>query len=342
MAANINGSLRVAGQVLNLKPENLAADPTGGGLVESRIWYNTVTKAIKFYNGTAVASVGDVTTAALTAALAPYAQTTDVNTAISNAVTDLVSGTEMQAAIDNALAGLDFQADVLGVEADYTNVAGRYIYTDGSKFTSGAAAAAGDIVVVNGAGVIQSVAYDVSAAGPGALTWNRQAVQWFRYDGTSWDLFGGLTGFTAGNGLQDASGTVSVKAANASIVVDGTGVKVGDLSATYVTPAALTTALADYVTDTDLTAVTGVINDLQAQVGASFFSFDSGATSATTHTITHNLNYRWPIVQLIDPATNQLITGVESIEFTSVNELVVTLGTAATLRASISWLKTGA
>jgi acetamidase/formamidase len=88
-----------------------------------------------------------------------------------------------------------------------------------------------------------------------------------------------------------------------------------------------------------LTAVTGVINDLQTQVGASFFAFDSGATSATTHTITHNLNFRWPIVQLIDPTTNQIITA-DSVEFTTANELVVTLATAATLRASISWLNT--
>lgn len=243
MAANINGSLRVAGQVLNLKPENLAADPTGGGLVESRLWYNTVTKALKFYNGTAVASVGDVTSDALTAALVPYAQTTDVNSAITTAIADLVSGTEMQNAIDNALAGLDFQADVLGLETDYVATPGRYIYVDGSLFTSGVAAAAGDIVTVDAAGVILSVAYDVSVAGPGALTWNRDGAQWLRWNGTDWAEFGGLTGVTAGDGIEKTGDVIAVKASNASIVVAAGGISVGDLSATYVTPAAQTTAI---------------------------------------------------------------------------------------------------
>lgn len=551
MPANINGNLRVAGQVLNLKPENLAVDPSGGALVESRLWYNTVTKTLKLYNGTAVVDAGGVSAADVTAALIPYAKTADVNTAITSAVTDLVSGTEMQNAIDNALAGLDFQADVLGLESDYVATAGRYIFVDGSKFTSGVAAAAGDIVTVDAAGVILTVAYDVSAAGPGALSWNRAGVEWLRWDGATWAEFGGLTGFTAGDGiektgdvvsvkldgaslvksgaglkvgdlsatyvtpaaqttaistataglqsaaqvaaaistatagLQDAdevnaavlailvdyaksadvtteistavtglasttsvnnaianalagldfqadvlgletdfagvagryimvnglsgitavesntndiveanaagqetsleydvsvagpgalvwnraasmfmrwNGTtwaefggltgftagdgiektgdvVSVKASNASIVVDNTGVKVGDLSATYVTPAALATATADFVTEADLTSVVGVVNAVQLQVSNSFFGFNSGATSATTHTITHNLNYQWPIVQLIDPVTNQTVIA-DSIEFTTANELVVTLATAATLRASVSWLNT--
>jgi hypothetical protein len=345
MAANINGSLRVAGQVLNLKPENLAADPTGGGLVESRLWYNTVSKAFKFYNGTGVVDLaaGGISQEDLETALLPYAETTEVNSAISTAIADLVSGTEMQSAIDNALAGLDFQADVLGLETDYVATPGRYIYVDGSLFTSGVAAAAGDIVTVDAAGVILSVAYDVSAAGPGALTWNVDGIQWLRWDGTTWAEFGGLTGFTAGNGIEKTGDVVSVKAANASIVVAAGGISVGDLSATYVTPAAQTTAistaLADYATDTELTAVADDVTALETKVTGSFFAFDSGATSATTHTITHNLNFRWPIVQLVDPTTNQIITA-DSVEFTSVNELVVTLATAATLRASVSWVKT--
>lgn len=348
MAANINGSLRVAGQVLNLKPENLAADPTGGGLVESRLWYNTVSKAFKFYNGTGVVdlSAGGISQEDLETALLPYAETTDVNSAISTAVADLVNGTEMQSAIDNALAGLDFQEDILGFETDYTNVPGRYILVDGLSGITANVGNANDIVEVDAAGQATLLAYDVSAQGPGALVWNRAAANggaWYRWNGTNWAVFGGLSGFTAGNGLEDVEGTVSVKASNASIVVAAGGISVGDLSATYVTPAAQTTAistaLADYATDTELTAVADDVTALETQLGASFFAFDSGATSATTHTITHNLNFRWPIVQLVDPTTNQIITA-DSVEFTTVNELVVTLATAATLRASISWVKT--
>lgn len=554
MPANINGSLRVAGQLLNLKPENLAVDPSGGGLVESRLWYNTVTKTLKLYNGTAVVDAGGgVTEQDVIDALVPYAKTTDVNTAISNAVTDLVSGTEMQNAIDNALAGLDFQADVLGLEADYVATAGRYIFTDGSKFTSGVAAAAGDIVTVDAAGEILSVAYDVSAAGPGALAWNRAGTEWLRWDGATWAEFGGLTGFTAGDGIektgdvvsvkldgaslevsaaglkvgdlsatyvtpaaqttaigtavsglqsaaqvtaaitaatadfQDAdevnaavvaalvtyaksadvtteistavtglastvsvnnaianalsgldfqadvlgletdfagvagryilvdglsgitptvgnandivevtaggeatvlaydvsvagpgalvwnrdaamflrwNGTtwaefggltgftagdgiektgdvVSVKAEDASILVGTNGVKVGDLSATYVTPAALTTAVADFATDLELIAVSDDVAALETKVAASFFAFDSGATSDVTHTVTHNLNFQWPMVQVVDRATNKTFTP-DGIEFTSANELVITLDTAAAVRVSVSWVKTTA
>lgn len=556
MTANVNGSLRVAGQLLNLKPENLAADPIGVGLVESRVWYDTIAKGLKLYNGTAVVDLaGGISEQDLVDALVPYAQTADVNTAISNAVTDLVSGTEMQNAIDNALAGLDFQADVLGLETDFTNVAGRYIlvdgttfatgvvaaagdivtvntsgeiltvaydvsaagpgalawnragtewlrwdganwaefggltgftagdgidktgdvvsvkldgasltvsaaglkvgdlsatyvtpaaqttaigtavsglqsaaqvtaaieaavadfqdatevnaavvaalvgyaqsvdvtteistavsglasttsvnnaianalsgldfqsdilgletdyvatagryiYVDGSLFTSGAAAAAGDIVTVDANGAVISVAYDVSAAGPGALVWNRDAAMFLRWDGATWAEFGGLTGFTAGDGIAKTGDVVSVKAEDASILVGTNGVKVGDLSATYVTPAAQTIAInaavADFATDLELIAVSDDVTALETQVGASFFGFNSGATSATTHIVTHNLNYQWPIVQVIDPVSNQTFTP-DSIEFTSANELVITLANAATLRASVSWLKT--
>lgn len=555
MPANINGSLRVAGQLLNLKPENLAVDPAGGALVESRVWYNTVTKGLKLYNGTAVVDLaaGGISEEELTAALVPYAKTADVNTAITSAITDLVSDTELQNAIDNALAGLDFQADVAGLETSYVDTPGRYIYIDGTQITGGLAASAGDIVVVDNTGAITAIAYDVSVAGPGALAWNRAGTEWLRWDGATWAEFGGLTGFTAGDGIEktgdvvsvkldgasltvsgaglkvgdlsatyvtpaaqttaigtavaglqsaaqvtaaitaatadfqdadevnaavvaalvtyaksadvtteistavtglasttsvnnaianalagldfqadvlgletdfagvagryilvdglsgitatvgntndivevtaggeatvlaydvsvagpgalvwnrDASmflrwnGTtwaefggltgftagdgiektgdvVSVKAENASILVGTNGLKVGDLSATYVTPAALTTATADFLVEADVAPIAQIVNDVQTQVGASFFGFDSGATSDVTHTITHNLNYQWPIVQVIDRATNKTFTP-DGIEFTSANELVITLDTAAAVRVSVSWLKTGA
>ena len=272
MAANINGQLRVAGEILDLKLEKLGADPTGGGLVESRIWYDTVAKAVKLYNGTAVVGVGGgISAEDLADALTAYAQTSDVNTAISNAVQDLVSGTEMQGAIDNALAGLDFQSDVLGLESDFVATAGRYIYVDGSNFATGVAAAAGDIVVVDAAGVITANAYDVSAAGPGALTWNRTSATWYRWNGTDWAEFGGLSGFTTGNGLQSAGDVVSVKAADASIVVDANGVKVGDLSATYVTPAAQATAISGLQSAAQVTAaINAAVADFQdeAEVNA--------------------------------------------------------------------------
>jgi hypothetical protein len=557
--AEVNGNLLVKGQHLNLKPETFVTDPLVGTLgAEARVWFNSTTKALKLFDGTAIVALGEgggvseqEVTDAIAAALIPYAESADVTTEIATAVSGLVNTTALNNAIDNALAGLDFQADVAGLETDYVDTPGRYIYVDGSSFTSGVAASAGDIVTVDNTGAVLTVAYDVSAegagalawnttgvewlrwngtdwaefggltgftagdgiektgdvvsvkldgatltkgvnglkvgdlsatyvtpaalatatadfqteaevaaaitagtstfqtaaqvgtlidtaltpyaesadvtaeiatavtglastasvtsaidnalsgldfqsdilgfetdfagvagryilidglsgitptvgnandivevtaggeatvldydvsvAGPGALVWNRAAANggaWYRWNGTNWAVFGGLSGVTAGNGIADDEGTISVLAENASILVGVAGIKVGDLSATYVTPAAQTAVLADYVLETDLTTtLAGYATDAEVttQIGTSFFAFDSGATSATTHTVTHNLGFQFPIVQVIDRATNMSVIP-ESIEYTSVNELVITLGVAATLRASVSWV----
>lgn len=118
--------------------------------------------------------------------------------------------------LENAVAGLDFQADVLGNEADFvsgTSVAGRYILGDGSKFTGASAkgAAAGDIVEVDATGAVTKLDYDVSVAGPGAMTWNRNSSVWYQWNGTAWSVFGGLSGVTAGTGLLKDGNTLSVK-----------------------------------------------------------------------------------------------------------------------------------
>lgn len=331
MAANINGSVRIAGQVLNLKPENLAVDPSGGGLVESRLWYNTVSKAFKFYNGTGVVDLaaGGISQEDLETALLPYAQTTDVNSAITAAVTDLVSGTEMQNAIDNALAGLDFQADVLGLESNYVATPGRYIYVDGSNFTSGVAAAAGDIVTVDAAGVILTVAYDVSAAGPGALTWNRAGVEWLRWNGTDWAEFGGLTGFTAGDGIEKTGDVVSVKLDGASLEVSAAGLKVGDLSATYVTPAAQTTAIS--------TAVSGLQSAAQvtAAIEAAVVDFQD-ATEVNAAVVAALVGY----AQSADVTTeiSTAVTGLAST--TSVNNAIANALAGLDFQADVLGLET--
>lgn len=346
----LNGDLQVLGVHKDFKLEVLVSDPTLGSLGSApRLWVRD--GAVRFFNGTAISAVGDLTAADLTAALDDYSTTAQMNTAIGNAVAGLVSNgdlttaleaystttqmntaisdgistalvpysttTQMQAAIDNALAGLDFQSDVLGLESDFVATAGRYIYVDGTTFSSGVAAAAGDIVVVDASGVITAVAYDVSAAGPGALVWNRATGSWFRWDGSDWAVFGGLSGFTAGNGLQDSAGTVSVKAADSSIVVDATGVKVGDLSATYTTVA--------------------VHNALVTRLSDSFVQYSAGA-SATTHNVAHNIGNRTPLVQVIDKADYTTIVP-DSITYTDTNNLVVALGVAADVIVNVAWLK---
>lgn len=116
--------------------------------------------------------------------------------------------------LEAAMLGLDIQADVVGTEADFAGVAGRYILVDASTFTGAveAGAEAGDIVVVDAAGAITSVAYDISVAGPGALVWNRADAVWNQYvSGTSWSEFGGLSGVSAGVGLLKDGNTISVR-----------------------------------------------------------------------------------------------------------------------------------
>jgi hypothetical protein len=116
--------------------------------------------------------------------------------------------------LDNAVANIakDYQADVLGTEADYVDTAGRYIFGDGSKLTAGATgASAGDIVVADNTGAVLSVAYDVSVEGPGALVWNRTDEVWNQWNGTVWSEFGGLSGVNAGVGLSKSGNTISVK-----------------------------------------------------------------------------------------------------------------------------------
>lgn len=279
--------------------------------------------------------------AAIVAALTDYAKSADVTTEISAAVSGLATSQSVTNAIENALAGLDFQSDVLGLESDFAGDAGRYIYVDGTTFATGVAAAAGDIVVVDAAGVITELAYDVSVAGPGALVWNRTSAMFMRWDGATWAQFGGISGVTAGNGIEKSGDTISVKAENSSIVVGANGVKVGDLSATYVTPSALTTALADYISTGDFSAFATAFNTLQLQVSQSWYEFDSGATSATSHTVTHNLGHRFPIVQVVDKATNEVFTP-DRIFFTDENSLVIDLGVAAAVMVQVSWRGTGA
>ncbi len=45
-------------QILGLRVEVLASDPAGGGLYEGRLWFNSTTDLLKYYNGSAVVSLG--------------------------------------------------------------------------------------------------------------------------------------------------------------------------------------------------------------------------------------------------------------------------------------------
>lgn len=138
----------------------------------------------------------------------------------------------VKSSVDNAITGLDFQKDVLAKQIDATLDPGsapatgdRYLITNSvdlhANFGTITGVEDGDIVEHDGAEF--QVVYDVSVEGEGALVWDRTSNSWQRYDGVSWDRFGGLAGVTAGPGIDVSGDTVSLDADNTTIYNNGTG-----------------------------------------------------------------------------------------------------------------------
>jgi len=124
-----------------------------------------------------------------------------------------------EAYVDLALAGLDFQPDVLGVQIDASLDPGaaptdgdRYVLTDSGTLNGNFGTITGvsdnDIVEYDGSDFV--VVYDVNVQGEGALCWDQDTNTWQRYDGTNWSEFGGLSGITAGAGLTKTGNTIDV------------------------------------------------------------------------------------------------------------------------------------
>lgn len=66
MATEVLVNLDLNGnQLLGLRLEVLAADPTGGGLYEGRLWFNSTSDVVKFYSGSQVVSLPPAATGVL-------------------------------------------------------------------------------------------------------------------------------------------------------------------------------------------------------------------------------------------------------------------------------------
>jgi len=135
----------------------------------------------------------------------------------------------------NALSGLDFQKDVIAKQVDNTldpgaspNNGDRYIITDSSNLHTnfGSIPGIGNNDIVEYTGSVFEVVYDVSVQGEGTLVWEQTGNIYQRWDGTSWDEFGGLSGITAGNGLTKTGNVINVNSANASITVNPDNIEV--------------------------------------------------------------------------------------------------------------------
>lgn len=121
--------------------------------------------------------------------------------------------------LETLAAGLDFQADVLNIQTDATLDPGatpttgdRYIITNSAALHANFGTITGigdnDIVQYDGANFV--VSYDVSVSGEGALVWDRNSDFFRFYNGTNWSEFGGLSGVTAGVGLEKSGNTIFV------------------------------------------------------------------------------------------------------------------------------------
>lgn len=162
-----------------------------------------------------------------------------------------------------------------------------------------------------------------------------------------------------GNGLQGAAGqAITVKSTNGiEVTAAGVGVKVKDaggvlvaatgieldfvaLSAKYLDKDATSEqalagplALAGAPT-ADLHAATKLyVDELATKVAAGQFLY-SGASAATSHTVTHNLGQQYPQVTVVDANDNVVIP--QSIKFDTANQLTVTFASAVTCKVSVT------
>lgn len=145
-----------------------------------------------------------------------------------------------QVDIDNALAGLNWQQDVNGVQVDATLDPGavpvegdRYVVTNvaalHANFGTIADVANNDIVEYVGGGFV--VAFDVSveAKAEGALAWNSGSQSYTRYAGGAWGAFGGLDALQPGVGLSKDGNVLNVNlgAGIVELPTDGIGIDLG-------------------------------------------------------------------------------------------------------------------
>ena len=121
--------------------------------------------------------------------------------------------------IENALAGMNWQDDVDGVQVDDTLVpelttGKRYILTDvdalAAEFGVIAGVGNGDIVEYDGTEFV--VVYDLSSDSRalGTITFAYDSQQFVRYEQSGWKEFGGLSALNAGVGLSKQGNVLNI------------------------------------------------------------------------------------------------------------------------------------
>jgi hypothetical protein len=270
-----------------------------------------------------------------------------VNIPTPSLETDLVTKSFVENAINNAIAGFDFQKDVLAVQQDNTlapdpgtfQKGDRYIITDVATmnvaFGTVTGLENGDIIEYDGTQFV--VAYDVSVNGDGILVYSEQEASYFKYVSGAWS-FGGLTVINAGTGLDNTNGTFSVKVDNTTIsFTAGGNLQLEDDS---VGLTKLTTGLTGLGLQQSVDKKISVkLNDTRLAVDADGIKMvetytkkvttDIGDGSATEFNVGHNLATRDVMVQVYEKSTYATVQA-EILRSTD-NSVTVRFATAPSL-----------
>ncbi|ARW58738.1 virion structural protein [Erwinia phage vB_EamM_Y3] len=158
--------------------------------------------------------------------------TGDLN-ADGNTVTNLAAPSSPNDAarkidIDNAIAGIDWLADIDAIQTDGTLdpelVAGkRYLILDAETINPNFGTITGltDNMIVQYVGSAFVIKFDpTSPEAGGAVTWSKADTDYRRFDGTAWGSFGGASDFNPGNGLEKVANVVNVKTGDGIVITD--------------------------------------------------------------------------------------------------------------------------
>jgi len=92
--------------------------------------------------------------------------------------------------------------------------------------------------------------------------------------------------------------------------------------------------LAGAPTSNLMAATKAYVDSVTTAMNASHFLFDSGATSATSHVVTHNIGTKYCNVTVVD--SNDKVIIPDSVTFDSVNQLTVTFSSSITCKVVVS------
>lgn len=156
-----------------------------------------------------------------------------------------------------------------------------------------------------------------------------------------------MLGAVAANGLSGGNGVaISVLAADASLTVDGSGVKLNEThtdgiyarqdgadftgAVTVLAPTANANPATKLYVDNKESALQDSIDALNQRVSDGYFVYDGTAAAASTHTVAHGIGRTYVGVTVVDEFNN--VVGVDEITYVDDNTLTVSVLPASKIR----------